>query len=132
MLCEHTGALSAEPAQATLPDVQIKLGGDDLEPPQCSFKVNTYAETLGKPEHLSYSTYTSDWLTNSTRDDITGDFTSLFLFQNFQACVPSSSALANVTSIGFSSNSANVSFCLEEFQMLPTQVASPGEQSSSR
>ena len=132
MLCGLTGDLSAEPAQAALPDVQIKLGGDDLEPPQCNFGVSLYAETLGKPEHISFTTYTDDWLTNSTRDDITGDFTRTFLFQNFQACVHSSSALANVTSIGFASNSANVSFCLEDFQMLPSQVASPGEQFSSQ
>jgi len=35
--------------------------------------------------------------------------------------------LPNVTSIGFSSNTDNVSFCLEDFHMLPSQVASAGE-----
>ena len=127
VLHEHTGALSADPAQATLPDVQIKLGDDDLEPSQCNFGISTYAETLNSGKTL-YTVYSYDSLANSTRDDSTGDFTRMHLYQNYQACIPSSSALANVTSIGFSSNSPNVSFCLENFQMLPSQVASPGEQ----
>ena len=114
-----------------MPDVQIKLGNDDLEPPQCNFGISTYGETLTfqwKAPQAEYTVYSYDSLTNSTRDDSTGDFTRMHLYQNYQGCIPSSSALANVTSIGFSSNSANVSFCLQDFQMLPSQVASPGEQ----
>lgn len=86
----------------------------------------TYAETLN-PEKTLFTVWQNDDLTNSTRDDSTGLFTREFLFQNYQACIESRASLANATSIGFSSNTANVSFCLEDFSLLPTQVPSAGE-----
>lgn len=121
-----TGAYEADPSQARLPDVQIKLGNDSLEPSQCNFGLVTYAETLN-PEKTLFTVWQNDDLTNSTRDDSTGLFTRDFLFQNYQACIESRPSLSNVTSIGFSSNTANVSFCLEDFSLLPTRVPSAGE-----
>ena len=41
--------------------------------------------------------------------------------------MPTAASLANVTSIGFSSNTDNVSFCVEDFPMLPSQLASSGK-----
>ena len=122
----NAGTLEADPSQAMLPDVQIKLGDDSLEPSQCNFGLVTYAETLN-PEKTLFTVWYNDELTNSTRDDDTGIFTRKFLFQNYQACIDSRSSLKNVTSIGFSSNTANVSFCLQDFRLLPTQVPSAGE-----
>lgn len=120
------GTLEADPSQATLPDLQIKLGDDSLEPAQCNFGLVTYAETLD-PEKTLFTVWSDDELTNSTRDDSTGLFTRKFIFQNYQACIEPRSSLANITSIGCSSNTANVSFCLEDFTLLPTQVPSTGE-----
>ena len=120
------GAFEADPSQAELPDVQIKLGNDSLEPSQCNFGLVTYAETLN-PEKTLFTVWVNDKMTNATRNDSTGLFTRSLLFQNYQACIESRSALANVTSIGFQSNAANVSFCLEDFSLLPTQVPSAGE-----
>ena len=123
---ENAGTLEADPSQALLPDVQIKLGDDSLEPSQCNFGLVTFGEMLN-PETTLFTVSYNDELTNSTRDDDTGIFTRKFLFQNYQACILSRSSLENVTSIGFSSNTANVSFCLQDFRLLPTQVPSAGE-----
>ena len=114
------------PSQATLPDVQIKLGNDSLEPSQCNFGINTYGETFSTEQNL-FIIYGSDLQVNSTRNDSTGVFTKRHLFQCYQACIPTAASLANVTSIGFSSNTDNVSFCVEDFHMLPSQVASSGK-----
>ncbi len=50
------------------------------------------------------------------------------LFQNeLQGCIP---ALSNVTSISFrqvsTATNSDISFCLADMQLLPTQVLSPG------
>ncbi len=109
-----------------LPDVQIKLGNDTLEPSQCNFGIRTVAESFNPAQNL-YTVYSSDQETNSTRDDTTGLFKRQYLFQNYQACIPTRSALVNVTSIGFSSNKNNVSFCLEDFDLLPSEVNPAGD-----
>ena len=135
-------ALDEDSSQAVVPDVHVFLGNDSLlraEPegnfksdhpePQCNFGLDTYAETLNRqsPDSARFTVY-SDALINSTsRNDTTGFFARSFLFQNYQACIESRSDLTRVTSIGFTSQSANVSFCLEDLKLLPSQIPSAGE-----
>ena len=122
VVLEFAGTLE-DPSQASLPDIQIQLGN---KPSLCNFGLFTYGLILD-PAETTFIFLAGDEATNSTRDDSTGLFTRKFLFQNYQACVESRSSLTNVTGIGFSSNTANVSFCLEDFKLLPTQVPSTGE-----
>lgn len=118
--------MAEDPRQATLPDLLVKLGNDSPEPEQCVFGLESHA--LGfDPIQNGIHDWFDDHKMNRTRDDSTGVFTRSFLFQNYQACINSSSLLANVTTIGFSSRTDNVSFCLEDFSLLPTRVAPAGE-----
>lgn len=136
------GALAEDPSQATLPDVNVFLGNDSLlraeaqgnfesdhPEPRCNFGLDTYAETLNRqsPENARFIIYPDAKVNSTSRNDTTGFFTRSFLFQNYQACIESRSDLTRVTSIGFTSQRANVSFCLEDFRLLPTQIPSAGE-----
>ena len=88
--------------------------------------ISTYGETFSTEQDLLI-VCDNNLQVNSTRNDSTGMFTRRHLFQIQQACMPTAASLANVTSIGFSSNTDNVSFCVEDFPMLPSQVASSGK-----
>ena len=81
--------------QATLPNIQLKLGSDSFEATLCEFPVGAAAQTT-----LPNGTVQSDFDDAApTRD---GKFTRSFLFRNFEACVePSAAAAFANISIGF-------------------------------
>lgn len=125
VFAETAGSDEPNPTQAMLPDIQLKLGNDSFEPALCEFHVGAYAQT-------TYLNGTMDSFLDDAMPTRDGKFTRTFLFRNFAACVGSSSALANISSIGFFSRTSDVSFCIEDFNLLLTEVPSPGESVSNR
>lgn len=110
--------------QATLPNIQLKLGSDLFEATLCEFPVGATAQTT-----LPNGTVRSESDVDDAAPTRGGKFTRSFLFRNFEACVGPSAApaLANISSIGFFSKTGNVTFCFEDFSLLLTEVPSPGE-----
>lgn len=107
-----------------MPDIQLKLGNDSFQPALCEFHVGAYAQT-------TYLNGTIDFFLDDATPTRDGNFTRKFLFRNFAACIESSSALASINSIGFFSRTGDVSFCIEDFNLLLTEVPSPGESVSN-
>ena len=120
------GVFAQDPLQATLPDIQIRLLEDVDTPSQCDLGLDTFAQII-LPETDRINNLYVEATTLSTRNNSTGRFTEKYLFHNFEACIGSISSLANIRSIGFFSKSADVSFCLQDFSLLPTEVPSAGE-----
>ena len=121
MLGECAGAFEKDPSRARLPAITINLYDASLNE-ACRFQLYNEAEKSSPINDARVWRF--DDMNSLTRNATTGLFTRSFPFQNFQSCT---SSQASITVVGFSSDAANVSFCLEDLRLLPSEVPSPGE-----
>lgn len=131
------GAPFGDPSQALLPNLHVEFGpdalGQELDSQVCWWSLDATGFSLNY-EHSSggSSSQNTVWTDDNTyflslRNNTSGSFTRRIIFQNYQNCFVSRADLTDITSFGLTSQSDNVSFCLENLILLPSQVHSSGE-----